>query len=296
MPPLTHTRTFRVRQYECDAYGHVNHAVHLRWAQETAFDASAAAGYDMDRYDAMDRGWLVRETEIEYVRPLFYNDRVDVTTWVSDFRRLRSRRDYEFRMANTDTLVARAWTDWVHMQTSTQRPAAIPEEMMAAFFPDGPPEETPERTRFPAPPPPGPKVYRHRREVDWRDLDQMGHVNNAIYLNYIGDCGLRALSSLGYSFERLSRDGIGIVARAHRLEYKAAAVLGDELEVATWLTDAKGKTVLRHSTVTRVRDSQLLLRSRTVHVWVDIHTGRPVQVPDGFINALKGDQPSDSRS
>jgi len=286
--PLTHTRTFRVRQYECDAYGHVNHANYLRWAQETAFDASAAAGYDVERYDAMDRGWLVRETEIEYLRPLFYNDRIEIKTWVADFRRVRSRRAYEFRLAGTDTLVARAMTDWVFLQRSTQRPLPIPEEMMAAFFPDGPPEEMPARTRFPTPPRPGPKTYRQTREVDWRDLDQLGHVNNAVYLNYIGDCGLRALASLGWPLDRLSSEGVGIVARAHRLEYKAPALLGDELEVATWLTDVKGKTATRHSTIKRLCDGQLLMRSRTVHVWVDLRTGRPVQVPEGFVEALEG--------
>ena len=59
--PLTHTRTFRVRYYECDAHGHLNNANYLRYMQETAFDASEAAGYDLARYEAMERLWLVRE-------------------------------------------------------------------------------------------------------------------------------------------------------------------------------------------------------------------------------------------
>ena len=46
-----HERTFRVRYYECDAYGHVNHANYLRYMQETAFDASAAVGYEIARYE-----------------------------------------------------------------------------------------------------------------------------------------------------------------------------------------------------------------------------------------------------
>ncbi len=41
-------RAFRVRSYECDGYGHVNHANYLRYMQEAAFDASAAAGYDLE--------------------------------------------------------------------------------------------------------------------------------------------------------------------------------------------------------------------------------------------------------
>jgi len=48
--PLIHERAFRVRHYECDAYGHVNHANYLRYMQEAALDASAAAGYDIDWY------------------------------------------------------------------------------------------------------------------------------------------------------------------------------------------------------------------------------------------------------
>jgi acyl-CoA thioester hydrolase len=74
--PLTHVRTFRVRHYECDAYGHLNYANYLRYMQEAAFDATAAAGYDLARYEAMGRRWLVRETDIEYLRPLRYGDSV----------------------------------------------------------------------------------------------------------------------------------------------------------------------------------------------------------------------------
>ncbi len=71
---LTHERTFRVRHYECDSYGHVNHANYLRYMQETAFDASASAGYDVERYHEINRTWLVRESDITYLVPLSYGD------------------------------------------------------------------------------------------------------------------------------------------------------------------------------------------------------------------------------
>ena len=51
--PLEHARTFRVRYYECDALGHAKGVSLLRYMQETAFDASAAAGYDLARYDEL---------------------------------------------------------------------------------------------------------------------------------------------------------------------------------------------------------------------------------------------------
>src|SRR5512147_1493175 len=97
--PLIHTRTFRIRYYECDAYGHLNSANYLRYMQETAFDASAAAGYDNARYEEIQRTWLIRESRVEYLTPLQYNDVVNVTTWIGDFKRASSRRMYEFRKA-----------------------------------------------------------------------------------------------------------------------------------------------------------------------------------------------------
>lgn len=131
--PLTHVRTFRVRHHECDAYGHVNHANYLRYMQEAAFDATAAAGYDLAHYEAMGCHWLARETDIEYLRPLHYGDSVLVKTWVADFRRVRSLRAYEFRLAESGELAARAHTEWVFLDSVTLRPTLIPRELKVAF-------------------------------------------------------------------------------------------------------------------------------------------------------------------
>jgi acyl-CoA thioesterase FadM len=76
--------------------------------QETAFDASAVAGYDLDRYRELQGAWLVRETDITYLRPLAYDDRGIVKTWVLDFRRVRSRRAYELRHADSGEIAAQA--------------------------------------------------------------------------------------------------------------------------------------------------------------------------------------------
>ena len=78
--PRVHERAFRVRHYECDAYGHVNHVNYLRYMQEAAMDASAAAGYGVARYEELGRLWFVRETDISYLHPLRYGDTVIVKT------------------------------------------------------------------------------------------------------------------------------------------------------------------------------------------------------------------------
>src|SRR5690606_41899892 len=116
--PLTYSRTFRVRYYECDGYGHLNNANYLRYMQETAFDASAAAGYDLKTYDEIGGFWLIRETDIEYRQPLRYHDRGTITTRVEGFRRAPSPRVYDFER-EAGTLGAAAATDWVWLAAAT---------------------------------------------------------------------------------------------------------------------------------------------------------------------------------
>src|SRR5512136_1822332 len=134
--PAIHHETFRVRYYECDAYGHLNNINYLRWMQEAAFGASAAVGYDLARYEEIGHSWLIRETDVEYLAPLKYGDEVEIKTWVMDWRRFHSRRAYEFTNTRTGQLAARAVTDWVYVNSKTLRPAATPEEMLLAFLPE----------------------------------------------------------------------------------------------------------------------------------------------------------------
>ena len=279
-------RAFRVRHYECDAYGQVNHANYLRYMQEAAFDASAAVGYDVARYEAIGRQWLVRETDITYQRPLTYGDTVIVRTWVADFRRVRSRRMYALRLAGTVDPVATASTEWVFLDSATLRPASIPPEMVAAFWhPDAAPGDR--REPFPVAPPDPPGIYRMRRRVEWRDIDLAQHVNNANYLAYIEECNVQVAVAHGWPLSRLMAEGVGIVARRYRIEYREPAVMDDELEVATFVSDVRRATAVRHYAIRRAADAVLLARAHVLWVFVDLATGRPCRIPAAFMAALR---------
>ena len=281
--PLTHSRTLRIRHYECDAYGHVNNANYVRYMQETAFDASAVAGYGIARYQEMGRIWLVRDTDIEYLQPLRYGDSVSIKTWVADMRRVRSQRAYEFRNDATGELVARAHTDWVFLDTNTGRPTPIPEALMAAFFPEGVPMEVPPREHFPTPPPPPVGVFSMRRIVEWRDIDPMQHVNNATYLAYMDDCGVQVSRAHGWSMDRMSSEGFGIITRRNRIDYRQPALLDDDLAITTWVSGVHSSSATRHYAITRVADGALLAQANALYVWVDLTSGKLIPVPGYFL-------------
>lgn len=281
--PAIHHETFKVRYYECDAYGHLNNTNYLRWMQEAAFGASTAVGYSLERYDEIGHLWLVRETDIEYIIPLEYGDEIEIKTWVMDMRRSHSRRAYEFTNKRTGRLAARASTDWVYVKAETLRLATIPEEMQRAFVPEGSAGNDSPRERFPSPPPPPPNVFSIRRQVEWRDIDAMWHMNNAMYLTYIEDAAIHVCESHGWSLKRMTEAGFGILVRRHLIEYRQAARLGDELDVATWYSDVRHTTAFRHYTVRHASDGELLAQARTRHVWVDLKTGKPAHIPEYFL-------------
>jgi len=278
--PLAYNRTFRVRHYECDAYGHVNNVNYLRYMQETAFDASTAVGYDPARYATMGRRWLARQTEVEYLQPLRYGDTVQVKTWVEGFRRVTTLRRYEF-FCDAE-LKATAYTHWAFLDIETGKPAQIPDEMAVAFIPDGQ-SETPQRVRFPPAPSPPAGVFSMRRRVTWQDIGPGQHVNNAVYLSYVDDCGIQVAAAFGWPVGRMMAENFAIIVRRHQIEYLLPAVLDDELEIATWVSDVKRATAIRHYTMTRVNDGLLIARAHTLYVWVDIASRKPIRIPPQFL-------------
>ncbi|MBI3158971.1 MAG: thioesterase family protein [Chloroflexi bacterium] len=276
--PLRFVRPFRVRQYECDMYGHVNNANYLRYMQEAAIEASAAAGYDMARYNELGTLWLPHRTEIEYLQPLVYGDAFEIHTWVEDFRRVRSRRAYEFRR-NGET-AARASTDWVYLGAEGRRPVSIPTEMMAAFFPAGAPAEAARREPFPAAPPPPPVVVRRAHTVAWRDVDPAGHVNNANYLSLVEDTAMDVGRAFGWSLARMLERGLAWVIRQARIEYRQQARYADALETSTYLGGIRRSSAQRWYFVRLAETGDLAAQLLVQYVLIDLKTNRPAAIPD----------------
>ncbi len=261
----------------------MNSANYLRWMQETAFDASAAAGYDFSRYNELGHYWLIRATEIEYLRPLLYDERVSVRTWIGDFRRVSSRRMYEFCLEDSGEVCARAFTDWVFLNAATQLPASIPAQMKRDFYPEGVPASFPPRQPFPKQPNPPAGIFIARKQVEWKDLDPMQHVNNAVYMEYANECGFQAIAAFGWPWERMKEEGFAILVRRCQIQYLQPAVLNDTLEIATWASEAKRATAIRHYTIRRGRDRELLCQANMLGVWIELESGRPMRIPPHFL-------------
>ena len=129
-----HVYEIAVAESAIDTNGHANNVEYLRWMQDAAAAHSNAVGCTQATR-AAGATWVVRSHHVDYLRPAFAGDRIEVRTWVVDFRRAFSLRKYELVRQGDGALLARGETNWAFVDTSTGRPRSVPEEIQALFGP-----------------------------------------------------------------------------------------------------------------------------------------------------------------
>src|SRR5579864_5275637 len=112
-------------------------------------------------------------------------------------------------------------------------------------------------------------VYTMHLRVRQYELDSLGHVNNAVYLNYLEQAAIDHATALGFSQERLRALGGVWVVRRHEIDYLGAAVAGDELAITTWPESLTGVRATRCYEIRHVPTGKRLVAARTLWVWVD---------------------------
>lgn len=75
-----HTIRFRVRTYECDAYGHVNNAVYLNYLEYARDQYIEAHGLDYQSLVASGSGIFVAEAKLSYLSPALPGEELALTT------------------------------------------------------------------------------------------------------------------------------------------------------------------------------------------------------------------------
>ena len=127
--PAIFTYTFPVPQSVIDENGHVNNVAYVQWMQEAAIRHGEYKGYIQPE----NTGWFVREHRIEYFLPAIFGDELEVHAWLSEIKRVRLHRRYEFIRTSDGKVIAKGETDWVYVDAITGRPIAIPAEIQVLF-------------------------------------------------------------------------------------------------------------------------------------------------------------------
>ncbi|NNC87385.1 MAG: acyl-CoA thioesterase [Akkermansiaceae bacterium] len=122
----------RVPDEVIDENGHVNNVAYVQWMQDVAIRHFRALGGE-EALGESGATWVARAHRIEYLRPAFAGDALEIATWIADVGRVSSKRCYEFFRAGEEKPLARGETDWVLVDIASGRPKRIPENLHALF-------------------------------------------------------------------------------------------------------------------------------------------------------------------
>ncbi|MBD3672484.1 MAG: acyl-CoA thioesterase [Planctomycetaceae bacterium] len=124
---------YLVTTTDIDDMGHANNVSYIRWMQDAAVAHSRECGWFSARYREIDAAWVARTHFIEYLQPAYEGDEIVVLTWVSDLKKITSRRKYKMIRPSDDTVLATAETNWAFISLSKQQPKRIPTEVADSF-------------------------------------------------------------------------------------------------------------------------------------------------------------------
>jgi acyl-CoA thioester hydrolase len=120
--------------------------------------------------------------------------------------------------------------------------------------------------------------YIHWIDVRFRDLDSLGHVNNAVYATYLESARIGFYQHL----TQMRLEDLNLILAELTISYKAPAFFGDRLAVGARVAAFGTKSFVMEYAIARASDDALIASGRSVLVMYDYAAGKSVPVPDSF--------------
>jgi len=107
------------------------------------------------------------------------------------------------------------------------------------------------------------------------DIDELGHVNNVVYLRWVQEIAVAHWRAAAPA--ELQAEVVWVVLR-HEIDYKRPARAGDQVVGRTWVGDATGSRFERFTEFARAAGDEVLAQARSVWCPLNARTGRPRRI------------------
>lgn len=114
---------------------HVSNIEYVRWLDRAAELHADSLGYTRQFMLSNQIMWFVARHEIDYLAECWLDDGLVIATWVRDFHKVKSWRDYLIVRPADKHIICKASTLWVLVDLATRRPRRIDREMIERFKP-----------------------------------------------------------------------------------------------------------------------------------------------------------------
>jgi len=130
---VTYDYVFKVKHKAIDFNGHVHNVTYLSWMIEAATRHSASVGFGYEKCLELGGTWVAKSHTIEYKKPAFENEVLQMKTWIEEIGKILSTRRYELTRPSDGALICEGKTEWVFVDSKKMRPMKIPSEIIEGF-------------------------------------------------------------------------------------------------------------------------------------------------------------------
>lgn len=114
------------------------------------------------------------------------------------------------------------------------------------------------------------------------EIDELGHVNNVVYLRYVQDAAQAHWNAVAPA--SLRQQFFWIVLR-HEIDYFKPAFLGNNLMARTWVSSFEGVKSVRHVEI--LFNENRLSSATTLWCLMDRKTKRPTRIREEILSVFK---------
>lgn len=122
-------------------------------------------------------------------------------------------------------------------------------------------------------------------EVRFRDMDAMGHVNNAVYFTYFEQARIHYVQRLAHMGDPL--EPLGMILAEAACQYRAPITLGMPIRVWIRAGEIRQRSFVFLYKIERPDTGQVMALGRSVQVSYDYARGAPVPIPEPWRERMR---------
>ena len=120
--------------------------------------------------------------------------------------------------------------------------------------------------------------FQHSFKVKLQDIDDLNHVNNVVYLQWVQEVAYMHWDVLGTS---AMKDAFVWMVLRHEIDYLNQAYVNDTITIYTWIDESEGVKSTR--IVHMYCEDKILTKSKTTFCLLDKETLKPKRISNDIL-------------
>lgn len=125
--------------------------------------------------------------------------------------------------------------------------------------------------------------FQHLLQVQSTDIDELGHVNNVVYVRYVQEVAAAHWMKIA---PRELRDRYLWVVLRHEIDYRQPAFVHDQLIGTTWVGEHHGAKFERFVELVSENEKKIVVEAKTIWCMLDAKTMRPTRIGQDVLEVL----------